>query len=249
MNANRALRRDEGSSLPELLVSMLILSFIIAATATLTIGFQRTNAQNIARQDQVDVARSAVERMSKTVRTAVKPNKLSACVTTACDIDAFVTAGNFTMQFYANLDNAAGARGPSRITYVVATSGPDKGVLVEKVQRPDTATPTAGAGFTYCNAEAAGAPVDCKNRLTVRRLATGVETGGTALFQYFRSDGTAMTVPATGLTAADLDEVLSVEVTVKVRSKSPSRPGPTTYIQRILLPNSLAVLRPDKDTP
>ncbi|AEE46132.1 PulJ/GspJ family protein [Cellulomonas fimi] len=242
-------RDDDGSSLPELLVSMLILSFIIAATATLTIGFQRTTAQNVARQDQVDTTRAAVERMSKTVRTAVKPNKLSACVTTTCDVDAFVSAGAFAMQFYANLDNSAGSRGPSRVTYQVATSGADKGVLVEKVQRPDTATPVAGSGFTYCDAEAPSAAADCKKRLTVRRLATGVQTTGTPLFQYFRSDGTTMTVPAGGLTAADISEVLSVELTVKVRSASRTNPGPTTAIQRVLLPNSLAVLRPDKDTP
>ena len=53
----RGLRRDDrGSSLTELLVVMLILGLVVATTAALTIGFQRTNAQNIARQDQVDMA-------------------------------------------------------------------------------------------------------------------------------------------------------------------------------------------------
>ncbi|QHT58273.1 hypothetical protein GXP71_06930 [Cellulomonas sp. H30R-01] len=244
-------RRDDGQSLPELLVSMMILGMIIAAVATLAIGFQRTAVQNITRQDQVDVARASVDRLSKTLRTAVKPNKLSSCTTTACDIDAFVIANTYSMQFYANLDNSSGAvRGPSRISYSVATSGPDAGVLVEKVQRPDTATPAAGAGFTYCNAEASGATAACRSRLQVRRLATDVRTsGGTPLFQYYRDDGSAMTVPSSGLTAADMGEVLSVEVTLRVRDNAQTSTGTTTYIQRILLPNSLAVLRPESDTP
>lgn len=246
----RRTRGDDGSSLPELLVSMMILAVIIAATATLAIGFSRTNAQNIARQDQVDRAREATERISKTIRTAVKPNKLSACVTATCDVDAFVAAGAWSMQFYGNLDNPGNTRGPSRITYVVATSGPDKGVLIEKVQRPDSATPTAGTGYTYCNAEATGATAACTSLLTVRRLATGVRTdGATPLFQYFTTGGGGMTVPATGLAAADIAKVLSVELTLRVQSASPSKPGPTTYIQRVLLPNSLAVLRPEGTNP
>ncbi|KQY25658.1 hypothetical protein ASD16_06555 [Cellulomonas sp. Root485] len=225
---------------------MMLLAVVIATTATMTISFQRTNSQNIARQDQIDVARSATERITKTIRTAIKPSQLPGCTATACDVDAFISASQTSMQFYANLQNASNLVGPRRVTYSLATTGPDAGKLVEKVQVPDSATPGA-AGYVYCNAELAGASAACKARLTVRTLAKGVlSSGSQPLFRYFGTTGAELPLtPGVPLTAAQIEEVLSVEILVKVQSPSPSRPKPTTYIQRVLLPNTQAVLRND----
>ncbi len=246
MNALQRCRRadrESGTTLAELVVVMLILGIIAAATAALTIGFQRTNAQNVTRQDQVDVARTAVERMSKTIRTAVKPSQLtSGC--TGCVADAFVRAEAYSVQFYANLDNPGNSIGPSRIIYTVATSGTDAGVLIEKVQRPDSNVPTA-TGYSYCDAEAAGATLDCQSRLSTQRLAVGVvTTGASPLFSYYDPSGLLMT-PAVGgsLAASDLEKVLSIEIDVNVETPNATTAGPTEYLQRVTLPNSQAVLR------
>lgn len=244
----RALeRREAGITLTEMLVVMLIMGIVIAATVSLTISVSRTTGQTIARQDQVDAARVGVERLSKTVRTAVRPGQLSSDCTAACaDLDAFSLASPLGMQFYANLDNPKNAFGPSRISYAIPTSGPNAGVLVEKVQRPDSKIPT-GAGFVYCNAEAPTASAACRGRLTVRRVATGVQTG-TAVFTYFDVDGNVLTAPPTGLTAANLAKVIAVEVTLTVQSDSPTAPRPTTYIQRITLPNAQAAVQAGEES-
>ena len=246
---------DRGTSLVELLVSMLILGMIIAATTSLTIGFQRSNAQNISRQDQIDVARAATERMSKVVRTAVKPSQLIDCATAACDeVTAFITASPTGMQFYANLNNAGNVRGASRVTYSVATTGADAGVLIEKIQLPDhdaSGTPIlSSSGYTYCNAEVGGASAACQANLTIRRVAAGVVPGGTVpLFTYFDDQGAPFTLaPGNSLTAAQIEKVLAIELTVKVQGAGPSAAKPTTYIQRIQLPNAQAVLRPGDDS-
>lgn len=257
MTALRPVRRDQrGSSLAELLVTMMILSVVIIATATLTIGFQRTNGQNITRQQQVDVARSASERLSKVVRTAVKPSQLIDCVTSACDdITAFISASGSGMQFYANLDNGGNSIGASKVSYAVATTGADAGVLIEKIQIPDhdaAGKPVlTSTGYTYCNAELASAPASCKANLKVRRVATGVITSPTPLFSYFDDLGQPMPVaPGAALTVDQISKVLAIELNVKVELKTASAVKPTTYIQRVLLPNSQAVLRPgDESTP
>lgn len=235
---------DRGTTLTEMLVVMIILSIVVAATAALTVGFTRTTAQNTARQDQIDAARTAVERISKTARTAVKPSQLvSNCNATCQQASAFAAGSAYSMRFYANLDNPRNTVGPSQITYTVATSGTDAGVLIEKVQRPDpTATPPPG-GYTYCNAEAAGASQECRSRLTVRRYASGVRTT-TPVFTYYGSDGGKLDVGADGQLSADrLQKVLAVEVALTVTSTGPSAPRPTTYIQRITLPNAQAVVQ------
>ncbi|WP_448060696.1 hypothetical protein [Cellulomonas hominis] len=232
------------------MVVMLIMGVVVAATVTLTIGFERTNAQNMARQDQIDTARTVVERMSKTLRTAVKPSQLTtSCGGTACEVDAFFTAKDYTVQFYANFDNPGNSTGPKKVSYVVATTGPDAGVLIERVQVPDSNVPTL-AGYVYCDPEAGGATAECRARLTTRRLAEGVvTTSGTPLLRYYNSAGLRLTPGASGLSAEDLEKVLSIELVVKVRSTEITKPEPTTYIQRITLPNSQAVIRSGEDTP
>lgn len=237
--------RDRGTTLAELIVVMFVMGLIMAAVTSLTIGFQRTNAQSIARQDQLDSARTAVERMSKTLRTAIRPNQLPATCTGACaSTDAFQQAGSFSVQFYANLDNSGNSTGPRRVTYTIATTGADAGVLVEKVQRPESSTPGA-LGYQYCDAEALGATSDCKQRLTVQRLASGVRTDDGAVLRYYDGTGTLLVPASNGLlSAGDLAKVLSIELVLSVQSQAASAPDPTQYIQRVMLPNAQAVQRP-----
>jgi prepilin-type N-terminal cleavage/methylation domain-containing protein len=240
-------RSEQGSTLTELLVVMLIMGIIMSALTALTIGFQRTNAQNLTRQDQIDAARAAVERMSKTVRTAVKPSQLTAsCALSFCTVDAFMQAQDFGVQFYANLNNDQNLVGPSRVTYTVANSGALAGQLIETVQRPESNV--AGPnGYAYCDPAAAGCAAD----ITASVLARGVRTiTGSPLLKYYDTDGTRLSPdPTTGaLTTTDLNKVLSIELTVAVQNAN-GRAAPTTYIQRVTLPNAQAVIRQGVEQP
>jgi len=242
----RGLEGDHGTTLTELMVTLLIFSMVVAATLTMAIGFARTNAENISRQDQIDSARASVETMSRTLRTAVMPSQLtSTCV--SCTQDAFVVGRDFAVQFYANVNNPGNSVGPSRVTYTVETTGAGAGNLVEKVQRPDSNIPTA-SGYQYCNAEVAGAPAACRARLTTRVVARGVQAG-TPVFKYYDRAGTRMTPTAAGgtITATELARVLAVELVVSVQAPNATRADPTTYIQRITLPNAQAVLRQSEE--
>jgi prepilin-type N-terminal cleavage/methylation domain-containing protein len=239
------LADDRGTTLAELLVVMMIIGIVVAATATLTIGFQRTNAQTVVRQDQVDAARAASERMSKTMRTAVRPNQLAPGCST-CTGDAFIAATRTSLQFYANLDNVDNQVGPSRVTYVLQSTPKDGTALVEKVQRPEDSEP-GPAGYTYCPAESPTASVACKNKLTVRTLATGVVTGGPDLFQYFQNGGEPLSVPATGLTGSALTSIVQIEFRLTVQKVAATPVGSTTYIQRVTLPNAQALITDEED--
>lgn len=251
--------RDQGMTITEMAVVMLILGIIVAATATLAIGFTRTNAENISRQDQIDTARSTVERLTATIRTAVKPSLLAAGCSEACDaVDAFMQGKDLSMQFYANLDNPGNATGPSRVTYTVGVSGADAGVLVEKVQTADDqnpATPTVDPGpdgYVYCNPDAGVPSQACLNHLSTRRLAEGVLTDGShgPVFRYFGPGGVRLSPNATtGLSTDDLARVLTIEIDLTVQSTNVTKAEPTTYIQRVTLPNSLAVLPQGTETP
>ncbi|WP_203750096.1 PulJ/GspJ family protein [Cellulomonas chitinilytica] len=225
-----------------MLVTMLVFAVILAATGALTIGFMRTNAQTVNLQDQVDAGRTAVETMSKTLRTAVMPNQMTTCTPT-CNQDAFVVGQNFSVKFYANINNPGNVIGPSQVTYTVVTSGADKGKLIEKIQVHD---PFVGAdtNYLYCDADAVGATAACKARVKTRVVARGVQVSGPAVFSYYKPGaGSPLTPGASGLTGTELSSVLAVELSVTVQAGKSNLAAPTTYIQRITLPNAQSVLR------
>lgn len=246
----RGSDRARGSTLVELMVTVMILGIVVAATAALTIGFQRTTAQNVARQDQIDSARTAVEAVSKTIRTAVMPARFSAACGTFCEQDAFLTGSDFGVQFYGNLVNAGVFVGPSRVMYAVSTSGATTGQLIETIQIPDSPDPGT-VGYVYCDATAAGATAACTARRTVRPVGFGIlTTPGAPIFKYYDAAGNRLTPGAGGsLSATDLPNVLAVEIVVRAQSASATQVLPTTYIQRVMLPNAQAVIRQKKEAP
>ena len=232
--------RDQGISLVELMVTMMVMGIVIAATATLVIGAQRTNAQSIARLDQVESARNAVERMSRTLRASVMPSQLlSSCA--GCTEDAFVRGEDYAVQFYANIDNPRNTVGPSRVTYTVTETAPGVADLTQTIQVPNSPTPTA-TGYQYCDASTDTSPA-CQGRVQAMVIARGVLLDpARPLITYYSADGQLATSGG-ALSASDLSRVLAVELQVTVQQQTSFQALPTTYIQRILLPNAQAVIR------
>ena len=243
--ARRRARGDDGTTLTELNITMIVLAVIVAATVSLIVGFERSNAENMSRQEQIDSARYSVELMSRSLRAAVKPAQISAaCTTTTCTEDAFLEGDDFLVRFYANLNNASGSVGPSRVTYTVTG-----GNLVESIQIPDSPTPSA-TGFQYCDATAAAATAQCKARLSTRLLAEGVQTDAAVpLFRFWDKDGTLIDPDAHGgsLDGTEMNTVVAVELVINVQAPNATRAAPTEYVQRIMLPNVQAIIRQEEE--
>ncbi|WP_024288217.1 PilW family protein [Cellulomonas sp. KRMCY2] len=242
-------RRDTGMSLTELVVTMMIMSFVVAGTVSLTVGFHRTTAQNMSRQEQIDTARAAVESMSRTVRAAVKPAQLIGTCP-GCE-DAFLEGRTTSVRFYSNVNNSGNDVGPSRVTYVLSTSGATAGQLIETIQIPESPVPDS-SGYDYCDATLASADADCIGRARTRPIAFGVQADDlNPIFRYYDAAGVPL-IPVSGasLTTDELARVLSIELVVTVQADNATQAAPTTYIQRIMLPNAKAVLRlSDEETP
>lgn len=230
--------RDRGITLVELMVTTAITSLVAILTATLVIGVQRTNQESLARQNQIDEARVAVEAMAKSLRASVKPSQVAvAC--TGCVEDAFVQGTAQSVQFYSNLNNANNVTGPSRVTYTIVTTGSNAGDLVEVIQRPNSNIPSA-TGYSYCTEGSPG----CSSNIARRVVARGVVYDGAPVLRYFDGEGNEMVPPTGGsLTGAQLKMLLAVELQVSVRTETGAAPQPTTYIQRLMLPNAQAVMK------
>jgi type II secretory pathway pseudopilin PulG len=236
-------------SVVELSVTMMIMGIVIAATATLVIGVQRTNAQTINRLDQIESARNSVERMSRTLRAAVMPSQLlSSCA--GCIEDAFIRGEDYQVQFYSNIDNPGNSVGPSRVTYQVVETSPGVGDLVQTIQVPDSPVPTP-TGYVYCDSVANPTPA-CLARVKKLTIARGVLIDSAVpMLSYYDRNGAQLLTAGGALTAGQLAAVLSIELSVSVQEQGSARALPTQYVQRIMLPNAQAVIRQteEEETP
>lgn len=225
MTARRRAARDAGLSLAELVVVMLVGGMLLVLVASLTAGLTRGNAANLARQQQVDEARTAVTWLSRALGQAVAPRELSDDM--SGDVPLVFAAGH-RLEFFTHLDDRGGdattSAGPARVAFDVTD-----GVLRRTIQYPDPGSTLAR--WTYdCT------PADCPENHEVLAVARGVDP---ALFRYVAADGSALPVPdpTTGLTAAQLAEVAAIEVRVVVGLDAAGEARPTTVLRRVSLPD------------
>ncbi len=225
-------KNDDGFTLMEMMVVVAILSGVLAMVMTTTIAAQKNVNGNAARLDQVQQGKVAMESMSKTLRTAVRPSQLNATCT-GCDAAAFLQGNARTVQFYANINNPANILGPSRVSYSVDAAG----VLTETIQAPNAHSAT-DYNYQYCTQGTAGCAVSS------RVLARGVSTTSTMFTYYDASNNTFATLP---LASTDLPSVDSIDIVVVVSSSS--QVSSTTFTQRVTLPNADAVQQTAVPTP
>jgi type II secretory pathway pseudopilin PulG len=232
----RRIRRDEdGVTLAELTVTMVVLGLLVSATVLMVSASMRVSSGNKERLDQSNSASIAMQRVSRTLRTAVLQSQLTTtCTLSICTESAFLKGTRTSVQFYADVDNPKNAVGPSRVTYDVTG-----GVLTETVQKPDSPTPDA-SGYHYCTPGPG-----CSIRTTV--LATDVQTTGAVFSFYTAADPVNAIVLTTGqqLSAAQLKAVDSIDVSLVVQRAGGANVAGASMIQRVALPNADSVVRTD----
>jgi prepilin-type N-terminal cleavage/methylation domain-containing protein len=231
----RVRRADDGVTLTELLVTMMVLGLLVSATVLMVNASMRVSSNTKERMDQSNSATIAMQRVSRTLRTAVLQSQLTTtCTLAICTESAFLKGTRTSVQFYADVDNPKNSVGPSRVTYDITG-----GVLTETVQRPLSPTPDA-AGYHYCNPGPG-----CNIRTTV--LATDVQTTNPVFAFYTATDAVNAIPLAVGaqLTAAQLKAVDSIDVSLNVQRAGGANVAGASMVQRVALPNADSVVRTD----
>jgi prepilin-type N-terminal cleavage/methylation domain-containing protein len=219
--------RQGGYTLVEMVVVIFVLGLVLAGVQTTLIITQRTVGQNSERIDQSSQAKTAIDSMSRNLRTAVLPSQLNATGTTGTAA-SFIQGTATSVQFYADLNNDANTIGPSRVSYVVAG-----GVLTETIQAPN-AHAVGDYNYQYCT-PGVGCPV------STRVLARNVQSTN-PVFTYYAKNGSKF-VDAT-LTAAELSAVDSMDLIISVLSSPNQTIRGTTLTTRVTLPNADSVAQP-----
>lgn len=232
--SGRASREDGGFSLIELLVSMSIFGLILSLVIGLMITAQKQTAATGIRLDDIDQARTAIDSLSRTVRTAVEPAQLqvgcTSCRGPASTSTALTAAQPALLQLFAN---GGSAGGPSLVTFTAAyDSARGQGVLTKVVQAADAGS---APNFTYTSCTI-GPGCLITSQPIVRGLTWPLPR---ALFNYFDNTGAEL-VPAAGASLApqQLIAVDSVAINLSVKTPNQYNTGPTSIASRVSLPNA-----------
>jgi prepilin-type N-terminal cleavage/methylation domain-containing protein len=171
---------DRGTTLVELVVTMVIFAVLMSSVATLTLGINRTDRGTVARVDRTADAWIALRTMSRAISRAVVPTALGGSSSSAV-----VTAGPTTLTFFAYLDDPDDTRGPTRVEYAVVD-----GVLTQTLRLPKD-----GTRDTYCTD--ADTSTACAGRVSTTVLGREVRcSAADPLFVYRDAAGEVTTTPA-----------------------------------------------------
>jgi hypothetical protein len=230
----RRLRADEGVTLVEMAVVMLVLSAILAFTMQSVASFQRASTGGVRRIENLNEARILMQVITKDVRTAAKLNAATSPFpdgpTGFYPVDNVTRAGNREVLFLANLNLTTPCPKLIRL-YLQYVSSVDGYKLIESVTEPSGGTPQA-QDCTWVG----GAT---RTRLVGRYISN---TTAQPIFTYYYADETGNLVPFTladgaWLSTTDALAVKEVGVSLIVRKDTSLSVGDTTLENRVRLPN------------
>jgi type II secretory pathway pseudopilin PulG len=205
------LRSEEGFTLPELLVGIIIGMIVVIASLNVLDSTVSLGTKVSKRVDATQRGRTGLDRITRDLQSMV-------CVPGDPAQDALIAGSDNSVDVYADLGDGSASRPPQRrtITYTPATRR-----LTESVYTP---TGTAGA-YVFPTTPTA----------TTTLLSDVIQDGSTPIFTYYPIDSTpdddvaptALSTSAGALAATDLDNVARIRITFKAlpSNRSTAKPG------------------------
>jgi len=205
------LRSEEGFTLPELLVGIIIGMIVVIASLNVLDSTVSLGTKVSKRVDATQRGRTGLDRVTRDLQSMV-------CVPGDPAQDALIAGSDNSIDVYADLGDGSASRPPQRrtITYTPATRR-----LTESVYTP---TGTAGA-YVFPTTPTA----------TTTLLSDVIQDGSTPIFTYYPIDSTpdddvaptALSTSTGALAATDLDNVARIRITFKAlpSNRSTAKPG------------------------
>ena len=205
------LRSEEGFTLPELLVGIIIGMIVVIASLNVLDNTVSLGTKVSKRVDATQRGRTGLDRVTRDLQSMV-------CVPGDPAQDALIAGSDNSVDVYADLGDGSASRPPQRRTI---TYDPTQRKITERVY-----TPTGSAGlYVFPTAPTA----------TTTLLNDVIQDGSTPIFTYYPIDPTpdddvaptALSTSAGALAATDLDNVARIRITFKAlpSNRSTAKPG------------------------
>ncbi|MFC8191334.1 type II secretion system protein J [Cellulomonas sp. NPDC057328] len=205
---------DRGVTLPELLVTMLLMSIVSLLIVGMVAGFSRTFSRERAATDSTTVASAGMKEVTRIVRSATEVRPTGA----TDNVPAFVDARPNSLTVYAYIDTAAAAPKPVKVQFSIDAQ--------RRLVETRWVTGSTTSPWTF---PATGSPT------TVRPIARSIPISAAPLFEYLDKDNQPMAVPAAGFTDERKREIAAVRVTLTVQADA--RAEPVTMVNAVGIPN------------
>ena len=225
----RLIKREDGLTLIELLVAMILLGILLSVVAGLYTSALRAVTLARGQTGNTKIASTIMNEAARVIRAGTE-NPLTPPATNA---PAFVSATNDDILLYAYINLTSSAQLPQLIRLRVDRA---TGNFVES-RWPATAVTGGRWTFPANPCVTTGVPSGCTAPTSRVTLGAAIPASHTKVFQYFGKDGAAIAVPTTGLTAADRALVASVKVTIVIQPTLTDASNPVTLENQIGMPN------------
>lgn len=213
-----AARGERGLTLPELLVTMFLLSMITALMVGTISGFSQAFTRDRSASDSTMVANTAMRELTRVVRSGTE---LRLSGGGSSNAPVFIDARPNALTMYAFVDASAAAPRPIRVRFEIDAQ--------RRLIETRWAVTNAASPWTFA---AMSSPYSS------RPVARFIPTTAGPLFEYLNKDGVPLVMPASGtLTAAQIKDVAAVRVTVTVQGDMTGRAEPVTVQNAVGIPN------------
>lgn len=215
--------RDAGVTLPELLVTMMLLGLLSAIALALVTSVTRSFTDERAATDNTMVASNGMNELTRVVRSGTAL-ELPGVATQA---PVFLDARPMTAVLYVYIDADSAAPRPMKVQFTIDGQG--------RLRETRWLATSTDAPWTFAT-----------SAQPTRTVATSVSTTAGALFRYFDAEGHELVVPVTGaLTAAQREEIAAVRISLTVQSSASGRTEPVELRNTVSLPNlGISRIRP-----
>jgi prepilin-type N-terminal cleavage/methylation domain-containing protein len=198
-----SLRSEDGFTLVELLVGMIVGTVVLIASFTVLDGAVQLTTKVNSRVDAIQRGRTAMDLMVRDLRSQVCVGRMTNASTGATSTDdALISGSNTSIDFYTDLGDGSTTRPPTRRTL---TFDPTAKTIVEQVY-----VPTGNRGAYVFPATAT----------STRTLLTDVvQDGTTPVFEFFAYDTATPPAPTVALSppllTSDIQRTVKIGITFK----------------------------------
>lgn len=203
---------EDGLSLVELLVAMMLTSIVLALVGTMFVNVALATSASNATTQRSSAAANTMNELVKVVRQGAN-NAVSGQTVDP----ALVSASSTALTLYSFVDTSPTAPAPTKVAFRM-----DGTNLVE-----DRWTATNPSGYWVFTGSA-----------STKVIGSGVVTNGTdPLFAYLGADGKAVGSAGTALTVDQRKLVTSVQITVTIANQTRAGASPIIIKNTVGMPN------------
>lgn len=209
---SRASRRDQGYSLPELMVTMLLLSIVMAIMVTLVSSISRSFTRSEAADDSTNTAASGMNEMTRVIRSGTE---LRVSGGGASNVPVFVSATGNEVELYAFIDTNSASPRPLRVRFSIDAQ---RRLVETRWNATNTAAPWTFAGTPSSS----------------RVIARQIPTAAPSMFRFYDVAGVEMTPP---FTVTQRKAIAAVRIQLRVQADETGRAAPVDLLNTVSIPN------------